>query len=615
MTNSRRLLPSVVAVLVVGTAILAAVAPSPRLRRSASRARRALASRWRPPPPLPAILPEHLRQVEELARRRAARDPAGEAAVAASLGGEAITRADRVAALWLTARVPPTGLLPRRLPPEGEALWNGADVASDLFGHLAIEAELFGTSRRAAVREILAAERRLSGPLPAAIDLSTGRRVEQEALARLFGAIEFAKDGLLPLVELTGDGPWRDRLLEIVDEVIAAAPVPSRFGPLPAAGAEKNGEVLQVLARISRRAATPARVGFARRVADAYAFEVLPRNDDLPAEVWDFARHRAVSRRVRLRDHGNEMIAGLVEWQLAEEELAEGDPERYRPAVERMLKRLLSEGRLADGGWRSRLVPGDPQVPSVHEEPNDNWGYLSMAIAAYGLSLPAGNPLRDELTSAARGALRSAAAGVGTRWEGGHFDGWADSLEGAIGLLATLGDPGGEAWVDREVGRLFAFQQADGRIDGSYLDGNFVRTALLYALWKSRGTRADPWRPGVRLGAAPLSRGGVALHLESPAPWVGVVRFDTPRSREHLGLARPYPRLNGWPEWFVVEREALYEIARDGEAPRRRRGGELLGGLSVDLPAGGVARWTIRPLAPIVAGADVVDSRGPEGER
>ena len=36
------------------------------------------------------------------------------------------------------------------------------------------------------------------------------------------------------------------------------------------------------------------------------------------------------------------------------------------------------------------------------------------------------------------------------------------------------------AWVDDEIAAMFALQRRDGLVSGMYLDGNFVRTAMLY---------------------------------------------------------------------------------------------------------------------------------------
>ena len=59
-----------------------------------------------------------------------------------------------------------------------------------------------------------------------------GGFVDEEAdLDRMiFGSCEYAKDGLLPLTELFGDGPWCARLRSIADSMIEHAPYETPYG-------------------------------------------------------------------------------------------------------------------------------------------------------------------------------------------------------------------------------------------------------------------------------------------------------------------------------------------------------------------------------------------------
>lgn len=56
-------------------------------------------------------------------------------------------------------------------------------------------------------------------------------------------------------------------------------------------------------------------------------------------------------------------------------------------------------------------------------------------------------------------------------------------------------------WVDHNAQAMLAKQGDDGIIEGWHGDGNYTRTALLYALWKAQGARIRPWRADVSLGA------------------------------------------------------------------------------------------------------------------
>lgn len=131
-------------------------------------------------------------------------------------------------------------------------------------------------------------------------------------------------------------------------------------------------------------------------------------------------------------------------------------------------------------------------------------------------------------------------------------------------------------------------------MDRTYLDGNFVRTSLLYGLWTSAGVVSEPWNAAVRVGAV---RGpdGLRLHVSCDDTWDGVLRFDGPRHHEHMGLPFDYPRLNGWPEWFAVEKDARYEVEDPDSGERRVVSGSLLrSGLPIELERGQRVRLIVR---------------------
>lgn len=94
-----------------------------------------------------------------------------------------------------------------------------------------------------------------------------------------------------------------------------------------------------------------------------------------------------------------------------------------------------------------------------------------------------------------------------------------------------------------------------------YLDGNFIRTSLLYATYKTQGIGPEPWREDTYLGAAyDKSEKVLYVYLNSPTPWEGVLKFDLPRHQTILNLPFNYPRLNTTPEWFVVNIQKTYTV-------------------------------------------------------
>lgn len=600
----RRWLAGLARAGVLGAAALAAAWCMPPLRRAVHKV--APRAHRQPPDSRPTRTPVAADRVDlhtlaaDARRGRLLRgDWAGLAELNAALAQEAFARADRTARAWLGLRSPELGLLPRALRLDGPGnQWAYRDCAADLYGHLVIAGHLLDADLLPALRSILTAERRLDDGLPRGVDLATGQPLEESVEERLYGAVEYAKDGLLPIAERVGAPEWNDRLDEVVTRILAHSTVASEFGPLPSAGAEKNGEMLQVLARLFQRDGRPEHLEAGRRIADAYCREVLPGNGGVPAHQWDFVQHRAATAMCKLRDHGNEMIAGLVEWVAAELAAPDGRAAIYRPAVERMLDVLLERGRSPAGLWLNAFDPSPAPAAETLDRGalNDTWGYVSSALVAYALTLPADHPLRERLVATARETLRAVTALRSALWEWGRPDGYADTLEGALYLLEYLADPEAELWVDREIGVLFAYQQDDGFVDSTYLDGNFVRTALLYGLFRTAGIVPEPWLSALRVGAQ-RAPDGLYVHVESAAAWQGRLRFDVPRHRELMRLAMPYPRLNGWPEWFVAEPGARYRVLDlDSGETHTVGGAELRAGLPLAFAPSGSARLRVRRL-------------------
>lgn len=501
------------------------------------------------------------------------------------LAQEALERSRRTLKAWEERRDAETGLVPRELS-RGMDFWNAKDTAADMFPFLLIASHFLDPSGEMLWLEAMKTERRLCGPLPCMIRFKPANVEEETTRARIFGASEYAKDGLLAVAERLGRGPWFERLEEVAQAILGAADIRTTRGLMAASTAEVNGDLLQVLSRLAWATGNDKYIEMAERIADTYLFDILPANGDLPAEDWDFVRGAATTSTLRLRDHGNEIIPGLSEAYFLEKLRGRPRAQQYREPLKNMLDAVLETGRTPDGLWADRVDLGTRK--SLNDTVCDNWGYLLNAYMTFDLAEGT-----SVYTEEVRRAMRGAAARKSFEWEKRSHDGYADSLESMLYALAWQDLPEGRLWLDDEMEVMFAVQSPNGIVSGRYLDGNFIRTAMLYAGYKMQGIVTDPWTDQVRLGAAwDASAGKLTVFLSADPKWSGKLRFDPPRHRLTWKLPRNYPRLNATPEWFVVEPERTYivtDLTTGGET--EHAGVELARGLKIDPDPRNLSRW------------------------
>ncbi len=519
----------------------------------------------------------------------------------ATLGQEAFQRAYRTLKAWETVRDPRTDLIPHATSPFYNA-WDSEDVAADNFPHLLIASLYLSPDTKSAWLDTLASERAICGGLACRVDLDSGAIVEQDLDTRIFGTSEYAKDGLLAVAERFGPGPWFDRMTQGVDAILDSAAVETEAGLIPSRGTEANGELLQVLSRLYWASGDERYLQMAERIAEAYLFQVFPNNHGLPADYWDFQSQRplqedsrfrpgaesaAASRPFRLVDHGGEIIPGLTELYFLERVQGRPQADRYREPLQQFLDTILVTGRSDDGLWYNSVDVTTMQPFDAHLA--DTWGYLLNGYQTFDLAEGT-----DRYAAEIERTMRAAAAQHSIHWEGDWQDGYADALESMLYLLPWFDIPECRYWVDDEIEVMFLKQQPDGFVENWYLDGNFVRTALMYARYKTQGLMLDPWSEAVRAGAA-LDRdsGTLYVYLAAQEDWQGVLRFDTLRHRDIWNLPTEYPRLNGAPEWYVVEPENVYRVTNlvSGEVVSCS-GQDLIDGLPVTL--GGESGNTLR---------------------
>lgn len=510
-------------------------------------------------------------------------DPWAQAAANGDLSQQAVQFCRRFARGWLIHADPRSGLLPRNLA--GDAYWNAKDSAADNYPFIVLTAQILDDLYlKEAARTILERETKLASRLDALPDdflfaTQAFRTPEPDRAAIVFGAAEYAKDGLMPITEWLGPSPWLDRMKDLVQDIFEHQSIGTLAGPVPSDDIEVAGDLLQVSCRLFWMTGDARYAGWAFLLADRY----LVQSDLLGRDL------------LVLRDHGSEILGGLSEaCVLARCE----DPGRwasYAPRFRAVLDRVLEIGRNADGLLYNSVDPRTGRTANAKLA--DTWGYVFNAYLTMALIDPAAGRYRD----AAAKALAAIAKYKDYDWESGSADGYADAIEGTLNLLARLPDAPAAAWADDAIGFLYRKQRADGILEGWHGDGNSARTALMYALWKTQGVAASPWRDDLRLGAARGADGSLRLSLEGDWPWSGTLRFDRPRHRALMHLPFDYPRINQFPEWFAVEPLAKYEV-RAGDGPAQVVDGADLYGFPLTLRPDAPLRLTVRrivdPAAP-----------------
>lgn len=477
---------------------------------------------------------------------------------------------------WLRHRDPKSGLIPRNLTRDW--YWNAQDSAADNYPFMVLTCQMLDEELfRTTMHEMLQTEIRLTNRLdnlPDDFDFATQafRKPAYDLRSLIFGGSEYVKDGLIPLIEWMGHSPWSGRMIGIIDSIWKHAPFETPYGLIPSDDFEINGEQLQVLCRLYWLSNDERYQAWAFRIADYYLLDHLPTDKD----------------KLSLDDHGCEIISGLAgAYFLA----YHTDPQRrdsYREPIHRMIDRLLEVAVNEDGLFYMVVNPKDGQV--LNEELTDNWGYDYNAVLNVAM-------LENNQTyyDATERVLRNVINYVDYPWERGGADGMADSVEGGLNLLNRIPVDSGFEWVDKSMEILLAKQRYDGVIEGWHGDGNFTRTSLMYALWKTQGTTLHPWRADLAWGAV-TQDDVLVLSIRGDWRWSGTVRFDRPRHKDFFRLPFDYPRINQFPEWFVVDGQVNYKVEIDNQPASSMSGAELLKGLKVEIQSGVPLHVTVQPV-------------------
>ncbi len=455
--------------------------------------------------------------------------------------------------------------------------WNYRDTAADCYPFLTWAAWLTDQNvLNNQVRSILDAEQKLCnhlGRIPVPYDLQAQKQVDLDYEEMMFQASEYIKDGLIAIVEITGDDEWFDRMRAIQDDIWKHARVETEFGMIPSKNVEISGEQIQALVRLFTMTGETKYLQYAERLADYYLSD--------PNWVPN-----------RLRDHGCEIIGGLGLLLGVESTHNPQKAKEYAKRIKTMLETILERGTNEDGFMYNEIRP-KAFDQDYSKRLSDGWGYNYVSYLCYDIAMGS-----NQFTLRAMRPLQNAmnAAYQNYQWEG-SIDGYADSIEGAIYLLNRVPVENGFKWVDREMANNVIY--ADEPLEEAELWGtmklqaNGVRTVILHALMHTQGVVARPWQKGMQLGAAP-HRDGVVIALQSNKPWDGVLEFDIPRHRLYMGFAKDWPRMNTIPEWFTVEPEQKYSVMVGDQDPKTYTGAQLHRGLAVSLDANEMIRIVVQ---------------------
>lgn len=503
-----------------------------------------------------------------------------EAIANGKLVNEGFNRCIRYVEGWSKHADSSTQLIPRNLN-DSKDYWNAWDAAADNYPFMVLtSAILMPDFFNGKALTMLKNEKDLTsriGKLPDTYSFSKqGFRNEKIDTSQIiFGSAEYMKDGLIPLTEWLGQSPWSDRMIEILNDLSKVTRVVkdvkgSWFGN--SATVEVNGDLLQVLARMYWFTGNDEYLNWAVEIADYYLNEV-----QLPTIASD---------RLRIRDHGCEIISGLCEVYLTAYFARPEKRNQWRKYIHMMLDRILEIGRNEDGLFYDEVNPKTGQI--VAPRLADNFGYTFNAY--YFVS-------QIDTVKAYRDAVIKAMNSLKSKyrnhnWEG-NADGYADAIEGTLNLYNREPLPTVKEWLDSEIRILWNFQKTDGVVEGWHGDGNFARTTIMYCLWKTQGIVPYPWKNDLFAGATVKDK-KLRIALSCNSGWTGKLAFDSPRFKEKMHFPFDYPRINQYQQWFTIDSKMSYWIKNEKNGIRKKYSGyDLINGIPVTVKKGESIYFTV----------------------
>lgn len=507
-----------------------------------------------------------------------------EAAMNGKLVNEGFNRCIKFVNGWMKYADPATGLIPRNIT-DSKDYWNAWDAAADNYPFMVLTSSIlmpdfFSTT----ARQMLETEKKLTsriGKLPDTYSFSKkGYRNDVIDTSQvIFGSAEYMKDGLIPLTEWLGQSPWSDRMLDILNDLPGLVRIVkeirgSFYGN--SAVVEVNGDLLQVLSRMYWFTGKREYLQWAADIADYYL------NDQRLPTIG--------LNRLRIRDHGCEIISGLCETYLAASYSWPEKRIQWQKYIHLMLDRILEVGRNSDGLFYNEVNPLTGEI--ISKGIADNFGYTLNAY--YFVGQLDNKPEYREAVLKALGALDSKYRNFD--WESGSCDGYADAIEGALNLYNREPVASAKNWLDSETRVMWKFQKPEGIIEGWHGDGNFARTTIMYCLWKTQGLLPDIWNEKLMVGATG-NKAGIKVAVSCESGWDGKIKFDSPRYRDKMHMPVDYPRINQFQQWFTVEKGNKYEVSFIPKGKKKIfTGEELIAGLPLSVKPGEEIFFSVIPI-------------------
>lgn len=498
------------------------------------------------------------------------------------LANEGFLRSNRYLHDWLTYADPKTGLIPRNLH-ESIDLWNTRDAAADNYPYMVLTSSMIDKDIfEGRMIDILKAETVLTSRL---CNIPDDYSFSKENFANdvpnideiIFGAAEYIKDGLIVITEWLGSSPWSNRMIDIMDDIWKIAPYKTKYGNIVSFDNEVNGDMLQALSRIYWLTGNSKYLEYAIRLGDFYLL-----GNHHPTRDLD---------RLRLRDHGCEIVSGLTELYATVHYANPHKKEEYKKPIYEMLDRILEVGRNEDGLFYDEINPITGEI--IEDRIADNFSYIFNGFyTVYELD---GIERYRDIVIQALETLNEKYKNYD--WENLGVDGYADAVEGGINLYNREPITSLKEWIDSQIQVMWSFQdnhpgprgvgwENSGIIEGMHPDGNFARTSLMYSLFKTQGLTIEPWRSDVIFGSVE-KEDQLLIYISAGSPWKGKLIFDN--ERHSIGMHLPYdwPRINQFPEWYLVKNDEKYELFNTkNKIKTKLSGSELKDGIELTLEEG-----------------------------